>query len=219
MKICNLFISAGCLISRTFFLSYAKCVRHRDEMWWSLYWRFVISKDADRLRLSHHQGRLMKWNGTKWMRWAWTKGGLNFEERENGRNPKKNLPILRSVHHIGLIHLEWSRRELHTPEVEGEELTICAIEHPFLMIIQSHPNTMRAYSLLLLAALACLLAGYRAVILTLLLNTHSVISFIFRVDGHPHRRIFAKLLLMWLLLDVSAVIVVIVIIAICDMPR
>ena len=42
--------------------------------------------------------------------------------------------------------------------------------------IQSHPNTMRAYRWLSLAALACLLVGKRAVILMLLPNTHSVIS-------------------------------------------
>ena len=48
-------------------------------------------------------------------------------------------------------------------------------------------------------------------------------QFIFRVDGHMHRRTFAKrnisVYWLWLLLDVSAVSVVIVIIAICDMPR
>ena len=46
-------------------------------------------------------------------------------------------------------------------------------------ILQSHPNTMRAYRRLSLAALACPLAGERAVILTLLPNTHSVISVYF----------------------------------------
>ena len=45
--------------------------------------------------------------------------------------------------------------------------------------VQSHPNTTRAYRRLSLAALACLLAGKRAIILTLLPNTYSVISFYF----------------------------------------
>ena len=42
--------------------------------------------------------------------------------------------------------------------------------------IQSFPNTMRGYIRLSLAALAGLPANYRAVILTLLPITHSVIS-------------------------------------------
>ena len=41
--------------------------------------------------------------------------------------------------------------------------------------IQSHPNTMRADRRLSLAAQPCLLAGQRAIRLTLLPNTHSVI--------------------------------------------
>ena len=46
-------------------------------------------------------------------------------------------------------------------------------------------------------------------------------QFIFRVDGHAHRRTFANVSVywLWLLLYVSALSVGIVIIAICDMPR
>ena len=43
---------------------------------------------------------------------------------ENGRNPVKNLPIPRFVHHE--THMEGPRRELGTPAVGGERLTACA---------------------------------------------------------------------------------------------
>ena len=46
-------------------------------------------------------------------------------------------------------------------------------------IIQSRPNMMRAYRRLSLASFACLLASQRAIRLTLLPNTHSVISVYF----------------------------------------
>ena len=42
--------------------------------------------------------------------------------------------------------------------------------------VQSFPNTTRGYKRLTLAALACRPADYRVRILTLLPNTHSVIS-------------------------------------------
>ena len=75
---------------------------------------------------------------------------------------------------------------------------------------------MRAYTRLSLAALACLLAGKRAIKLTLLPNAHSVISVNF-----PSRwsRVDVSVYWLWLLLYVSAVSIVIVIIAICDMYR
>ena len=87
----------------------------------------------------------------------------------------------------------------------------------------SFPNTTRGYRRMSLAALACLPAGQQGVILTLLPNTHSVILFSFRVDGHAHRHTFAKRRRQRLLIVITvrhcAVSVVIVITAICDMPR
>ena len=73
---------------------------------------------------------------------------------------------------------------------------------------------MRAYRQLSLAAFACLLAGQRAIRLTLLPNTRCYFSLFFeqmvtRIDVHLQSGI----------ISVSAVSVVIVIIAICDMPR
>ena len=91
-----------------------------------LYYRSVSSKGAGRPRLTHHQkGR---WNETKWMRWVWRNGGMKFVVGENGRSPKKNLPRPRFVHHE--THMEWPRRELGTPAVEGERLTACATRPP-----------------------------------------------------------------------------------------
>ena len=77
-------------------------------------------------------------------------------------------------------------------------------------------NIMRGLRRLSLAALACLLAGKRAIILTLLPNTHSVIPVHF-----PSRwsRGGVSVYWLWLLLYVSTISVVIVIIAIYDMPR
>ena len=43
---------------------------------------------------------------------------------ENGRNPEKNLPRPRFVHHE--THMEWPRRKLGTSAVGGECLTACA---------------------------------------------------------------------------------------------
>ena len=42
---------------------------------------------------------------------------------ENGRNPVKNLPRPRFVHHE--THMEGLRRELGTPAVGGKRLTAC----------------------------------------------------------------------------------------------
>ena len=90
------------------------------------YYRSVSSKGAGRPRLTHHhKGR---WNGTKWMRWRWRNGGMKFVVGENGRNPAKNLPRPRFVHHE--THMEWPRCELGTPVVGGERLTACATRPP-----------------------------------------------------------------------------------------
>ena len=79
-------------------------------------------------------------------------------------------------------------------------------------IIQSFPNTTRGYKLQLLATyrLACLTASgasYWRYSQTVTL----LFQFSFRVDGHAYRRTFGK--------RRRAISVVIVIIAICDMPR
>ena len=84
--------------------------------------RSVSSKGAGQPRLSHHHKGW--WNETKWMRWVWRNGGMKFVVEENGRNPEKNLPTPRFVHHE--THMEWPRRELGTPAVGGECLTACA---------------------------------------------------------------------------------------------
>ena len=94
------------------------------------YCRSVNSKGAGRPRLTHHHRGW--WNETKWMRWAWWNGGMKFVVGENGRNPEKNPPIPRFVHHE--THMEWPRRELGTPEVGGERLTACATRPPYLLI-------------------------------------------------------------------------------------
>ena len=91
-----------------------------------LYYRSVSNKGAGRPRLTHHhKGR---WNETKWMRWVWRNGGMKCVVGENGRNPEKNLPRSRFVHHE--THMEWPRRELATPAVGGERLTACATRPP-----------------------------------------------------------------------------------------
>ena len=53
---------------------------------------------------------------------------MKFVVGENGRNPEKNLPRPRFVHHEP--HMERPRRELGTPAVEGERLTACATRPP-----------------------------------------------------------------------------------------
>ena len=47
---------------------------------------------------------------------------------ENGRNPVKNLPRPRVIHHE--THMEGPRRELGTPAVGVEHLTACATRLP-----------------------------------------------------------------------------------------
>ena len=53
---------------------------------------------------------------------------MKFVVGENGRNPVKNLPRPRFVHHE--THIEGPRRELGTPAVGGERLTACATRPP-----------------------------------------------------------------------------------------
>ena len=89
-------------------------------------YRSVISKGAGRPRLTHHLKGW--WNETKWMRWVRRNGGMKFAVGENGRNPEKNLPRPRFVHHE--THMEWPRRELGTSAVGGERLTACATRPP-----------------------------------------------------------------------------------------
>ena len=57
---------------------------------------------------------------------------MKFVVGENGRNPEKNLPIPRFVHHE--THMETPRRELRTPAVRGERLTACATRPPSIQI-------------------------------------------------------------------------------------
>ena len=90
-----------------------------------LYYRSVCSKGAGRPRLTHHHKGW--WNETKWMRWVWRNGGMTFVVGENGRNPDKNLPRSRFVHHE--THVEGPRRELGTPAVGGERHE-AALPHP-----------------------------------------------------------------------------------------
>ena len=53
---------------------------------------------------------------------------MKFVVGENGRNPVKNLPTSRFVHHE--THMEGPRRELGTPAEGGERLTACASRPP-----------------------------------------------------------------------------------------
>ena len=91
-----------------------------------LYYRSVSSKGAGRPRLMHHHKG--GWNETKWIRWEWRNGGMKVVVGENGRNPMKNLPRPRFVHHE--THMEGPRRKLGTPAVGGERLTACATRPP-----------------------------------------------------------------------------------------
>ena len=53
---------------------------------------------------------------------------MKFVVGENWRNPVKNLPRPRFVHHE--THMEGPRRKLGTPAVGGEHLTVCAMRPP-----------------------------------------------------------------------------------------
>ena len=65
------------------------------------------------------QGRI-KWNEMDEMS-VEKNGGMKFVVGENVRNPEKNLPRSRFVHHE--TYMERPRRELGTPAVGGERLT------------------------------------------------------------------------------------------------
>ena len=58
---------------------------------------------------------------------------MKFVVGENGRNPVKNLPRPRFVHHE--IDMEEPRHELGTSAVGGERLTACATRPPLFLII------------------------------------------------------------------------------------
>ena len=106
----------------------------RVEGWDSMkppYYRSVSSKGAGWPRLTHHHKG--GWNETKWMRRVWRSGGMEFVVGENGRNPVKNLPTPRFVHHE--THMEGPRRELGTPAVGGESLTACATRPPICFLV------------------------------------------------------------------------------------
>ena len=59
---------------------------------------------------------------------------MKFVVGENGRNPVKNLPRPRFVHHES--HMEGPRRELGTPAVGGERLTAYNKSKEILYIFQ-----------------------------------------------------------------------------------
>ena len=90
------------------------------------HYRSVSNKGAGRPCLTHHHKGW--WNETKWMRWVWRNGGMKSVVGVIGRNPMKNLPRPRFVHHE--THMEWPRRELGTPAVGGERLTACTTRPP-----------------------------------------------------------------------------------------
>ena len=58
---------------------------------------------------------------------------MKFVVGENRRNPVKNLPRPRFVHHE--THMEGSRRELGTPAVGRERQTACATRPPIYIYI------------------------------------------------------------------------------------
>ena len=66
----------------------------------------------------------MKWNETKWMRWLWRNGGINFCVRGKRKKPEKYIIHSRFVHYE--THMEWPRRELAAPAVVREHLTACS---------------------------------------------------------------------------------------------
>ena len=110
-----------------------------------LYYRSVSSKGAGRPRLSHHYKGW--WNETKWMRWVCRNGGMKFVVGENGRNPMKNLPRPHFVHHE--THMEWPRRELGTPAVEVECLTLLAPLRPLILVTYTNHNRKEAICILI----------------------------------------------------------------------
>ena len=97
-----------------------------------LHWKSDSSKEADRPRLMR-----MEWNKMKWMRWVWRSGGSKFVAGKTVRNHDKNLPRLHFVHHE--THVQWPRRDLGTPTMEGERLITCATKP----LIQWCPNSVK----------------------------------------------------------------------------
>ena len=65
-------------------------VRHRagsrDEMRWI---PFIEGLWITRMPPDHAWGNITGTNETKWMRWVWKNGGMNFVVGENERNPEK----------------------------------------------------------------------------------------------------------------------------------
>ena len=64
---------------------------------------------------------------------------MKFMVGENGRNPEKNLPRPRFVHHE--TNMEGPRRELGTPAVGGERLTAGAMRPlrvNIFLLIENH---------------------------------------------------------------------------------
>ena len=100
-------------------------VGSRDEMRWSPYF---IGPWVARVPADHAWRTITRADETKWMRWVWKNGGMKFVVGENGRNPVKNLPRPRFVHHE--THMEGPRCKLGTPAVGGERLTACATRLP-----------------------------------------------------------------------------------------
>ena len=59
---------------------------------------------------------------------------------ENGRNPVKNLPRPRFIHHE--THMEGPKHELGTPAVGGEHLTACATRPPIIQYYRTQLKTV-----------------------------------------------------------------------------
>ena len=53
--------------------------------------------------------------------WMWRNCGMKFVVGENRRNPEKNLPRTRFIHHE--TNMKWPRLEIGTPAVGGGRLT------------------------------------------------------------------------------------------------
>ena len=130
LNICHLYVGQCTIISYLIHKISSTRVQHkvgsRDEMRWSPY---IVGQWIARVPADHAcrttQGR-MKWNEMDEM--SVEKLWNEICGRGKGRNPEKNLPRARFVHHE--THMEWPRRELGTPVVGGERLTACATGPP-----------------------------------------------------------------------------------------
>ena len=80
-------------------------------------WRTITGADEMKRNGWDECGEMVEWN-------------LRYE---NGRNPVKNLPRPRFVHHE--THMEGPRRGLGTPAVGGERLTACATRPPNIFVL------------------------------------------------------------------------------------